>query len=115
MAITAIEGMQFRAFHGVHQEEGVVGNRFSVDVYFEHNFEGDSDDLRRCIDYEQVYERVAERMKRPVRLIEHLAHLIADDFRALWPEAQVRVRVSKYHPLPYGILERTYAEVVRPI
>ncbi len=50
MAHTAIEGMRFHAFHGVHPEEALVGNQFSVDVYFDHGFEGETDDLAHCID-----------------------------------------------------------------
>ncbi|MFM7585889.1 MAG: dihydroneopterin aldolase [Bacteroidota bacterium] len=111
MALTAIEGMRFHAFHGVHQEEAVVGNTFSVDVYFEHDFEGKSDDLERCIDYEAVYKSVADRMKMRVQLIEHLAYRIADDLHRIWPATRIRVRVSKYNPLPHAVLERTFAEV----
>jgi dihydroneopterin aldolase len=111
MALTAIEGMRFHAFHGVHPEEAVVGNTFSVDVYFEHDFEGASDDLARCINYETVYERIAERMEIRVQLIEHLANRIADDLHRIWPATRIRVRVSKYNPMPHAALERTFAEV----
>jgi len=114
MALTAIEGMRFHALHGVHPEEKEVGNQFSVDVYFDHDFEGESDDLTLCIDYEQVYIRVAERMQIRVGLIEHLAQQIAEDLGRLWPLAHIKVRVSKYNPIPYGVLERTYVEVQRP-
>lgn len=115
MALTAIEGMRFHAFHGVHHEESVVGNQFSVDVYFEHDFEGETDEIGRCIDYEQVYARVHERMQVRVQLIEHLACQIANDLHSNWPACHLRVRVSKYNPLPHADLARTYVEVVRPL
>jgi len=115
MALTAIEGMRFHAFHGVHPEECVVGNQFSVDVYFEHDFEGETDELARCIDYEEVCARVAEHMKNRVKLIEHLARRIADDLYAIWPETCIKVRVSKYNPIPHAALERTYVEVLQPV
>jgi dihydroneopterin aldolase len=113
MATTAIEGMHFHAYHGVHPQEGITGNRFTVDAYFQHGFEGETDDPERCIDYEQVYRMVAARMNVRVQLIEHLACLIADELKTQWPEAGIRVRVSKHHPLPYGRLDRTYAEISR--
>jgi dihydroneopterin aldolase len=114
MALTAIEGMRFHAFHGVHPEECLVGNQFSVDVYFEHDFEGETDELARCIDYEEVYALVAERMKNRVQLIEHLARRIVDDLYTNWPETHIKVRVSKYNPMPHAALERTFVEVLRP-
>ncbi|MFZ9940451.1 MAG: dihydroneopterin aldolase [Bacteroidia bacterium] len=115
MAHTAIEGMRFHAFHGVHPEEALVGNQFSVDVYFDHGFEGETDDLAHCIDYEAVYALVADQMQARVQLIEHLARKIANDLYKKWPNTMIKVRVSKHNPMPYAVLSRTYVEVTHPI
>ena len=39
MSIIAIEGMEFKAFHGCFEEERVIGNKFVVDVVLEANTE----------------------------------------------------------------------------
>ena len=111
MGLIVLEGIQFHAFHGVHAEERLMGGKYQVDVYLDYPFEGNADHLERTANYETVYRLTAERMKAPVKLIEHLAELILADLQLAFSEAKVKVRVSKFQPPVGGVVGRAYVEV----
>lgn len=113
MGLIVLEGMQFHAFHGVHAEERVMGGKYQVDVYLNFPFEGNADQLDRTANYETVYRLVAQRMEVPVQLIEHLAELMLADLQQALAAAQVKVRVSKFHPPVGGVVARAYVEAGR--
>src|SRR6476661_7334116 len=54
-----LDGMAFRAIHGVNPEEQVTPQRFEVDVEVALDLgpAGRTDDLARTIDYGRVYDR----------------------------------------------------------
>ena len=70
----------FYAHHGVMQEEHRIGGRYEVDVAmrFDLSEAAQSDDLKRTVDYERVYQ-IVEHIVTANRfyLIERLAYLIA--------------------------------------
>lgn len=111
MGLIVLEGMQFHAFHGVHAEERLMGGKYQVDVYLNYPFEGNADQLDRTANYETVYRLVAQRMQRPVQLIEHLAELMLADLLLAFAAAKVKVRVSKFQPPVGGVVARAYVEV----
>lgn len=107
-----LEGMEFFAFHGVHEEEGTLGARFVVDAQL-HLQLPTSDSIRATVDYGRVYRLVEEAVTGTrFKLIEALAGTIAR--RIMQSEElvdAVLVRVHKPHaPLP-GIVRDVYVEV----
>ena len=69
--------MEFFAFHGYYDEEQKIGNKYGVDLYIKTNLlaAGESDKLQQTVNYEVLYRLVAEEMRAPARLLEHVAHL----------------------------------------
>lgn len=107
-----LEGMEFHGYHGVFEEEAVFGARFVVDLELELDLPT-ADRLEGTVDYSGVYARVqAQVVGRRYRLIEALAHAIADEMLASEARVErVRVRVHKPHaPLP-GVVRDVYVEV----
>lgn len=94
-----LTGMEFFGRHGVMPEEQVLGQRFVVHVRMEGDFQaaGASDELEDAVNYASVFEHVRDRVEGPpVRLLERLACLIAEDLLAHWPQlARVHVQVEK--------------------
>ena len=88
-----------------------MGGKYQVDVYIDYPFEGNADQLERTANYETVYRLVAQRMHVPVKLIEHLAELMLADLQAAFPQAKLKVRVSKFQPPVGGVVGRAYVEV----
>lgn len=111
MGLIVLEGMRFFAHHGVHREEGITGGEYQVDVYIDFAFEKNADDLAKTVDYELIYAKIAKRMQHKVKLIEHLAELLIEDLKKAYPDAQFRLRLSKFSPPVGGVLHRAYVEV----
>jgi dihydroneopterin aldolase len=75
-----LEGLQFFGYHGVNPEEGVLGQRFTVDlsVHADLRAAGRADDLARTISYSTLTTYVRAVVEGPPkRLIEAVADEIA--------------------------------------
>jgi dihydroneopterin aldolase len=78
MGLIAIEGLQFYAHHGYYKEEQVLGGKYTVDIYMQVNTEEASatDDLKKTINYEEVYRLTKAEMEIHSKLIEHVCQRI---------------------------------------
>lgn len=109
-----LTGMEFHAYHGVHEYELERGARFVVDVALSVP-EPTRDALGATVDYSRVYRLVSERvMGRRFRLIESLAAHLADAVLESEPGVlAVSVRVHKPHAPLTGIVRDVSCEVHR--
>ncbi|WP_421894320.1 dihydroneopterin aldolase [Marinoscillum sp.] len=109
MGWVSLEGMEFYARHGYYEEERKIGNKYSVDVQLEVDFaEAASEDkLEGTVNYEKVYEVVAEVMSIDAMLLEHLAGKMIRKLKEAFPKViKVQVKVSKYNPPIKGLCHR---------
>lgn len=109
-----LTGMEFFAYHGVYDEEGKLGARFSVDVEL-HLTLSDADSIRATVDYGRVFALVQEAVTGTrFKLIEALAATICE--RLLASETLAHAAVVRVHkpnaPLP-GIVRDVFVEVKR--
>ena len=96
-----LNNLQFHSFHGVYDEERVLGNVYVVNV--ELTIDGDEavTSLDQTVNYESVYAIIAQRMKLPTPLLE----TVAQDLAKLIYAADSRIRSvviniqKKYPPL----------------
>ena len=91
--------------HGLSAEERERGGFFSLDLELELEGEfGQVDELEETVDYRRVIEGVEEINRKSFKLIETLAHAVAEVILKDFPRIErVRVRVKKLHPpLPAG-------------
>lgn len=103
MGQISIEGMQFYAYHGVYEEERIIGNIFVVDVFITTDLSSaaEADDLNETINYETIYQICQAEMRRTVQLIETLIEHIIRRIKFQFATIQtIRVRVQKNHPIP---------------
>jgi dihydroneopterin aldolase len=104
MITITIQGAEFFAYHGFYPEEQKLGTKFIVDV--EVNFiplnDIRADTISNTVDYEKVYNMIAEQMKHTRKLIETVAQSIADDIKGHYPFVEsIRVSMKKMNP-PLG-------------
>jgi dihydroneopterin aldolase len=87
MGKVGLEGIEFHAYHGVYSEETKLGNRFTVDIHVETDLKKAmlDDDLQSTVDYIGLYKIAQSHMQEPVKLLEHLAHLIIKDILVAYP------------------------------
>jgi len=113
-ATVALEGMEFHAYHGVHDYELEKGARFVVDLCLEVPAPA-RDALAETVDYSRVFGTVADVVTgRRYKLIESLAAAVLEAVMATEPRVlAARVRVHKPHaPLP-GVVRDVYCELER--
>lgn len=114
MGLIAVEGLQFYSHHGYYKEEQVLGGKYMVDIYLNLDFHeaADTDDLKKTINYEEIYQLTKTEMEVHARLIEHVCKRILDKIKVKYPNLiSLKVRVSKYNPPLKGNVERVYVEL----
>ena len=115
MATIALEGMRFYAYHGFYEEERIIGNLFTVDLYIEAKIQraAASDDLFATVNYETAYFICQSEMRKPVKLLETLAQNIAERISGQFERVSgVTVRVRKHAPPLGGPVDSSYVEYV---
>ncbi|RZS97069.1 dihydroneopterin aldolase [Cecembia calidifontis] len=117
MGKVALEGMEFHAYHGVFTEENKLGNRFTVDIHVETDFKKAmlNDKLGDTVDYVVLYKIAQSHMQEPVKLLEHLAHLMIKDIRTAFPDIKsVSITIKKHNPALGGVVNYSVVTVTYP-
>ena len=68
-----LNNLQFFAYHGVHEEERVLGNDFEVNVSISFENMEPVKALEQTINYAAVYDIIKQRMAVPTQLLETIA------------------------------------------
>ncbi len=113
MALIALEGMHFHAFHGFYEEEQILGNDYVVDVYIETVFTKAAvdDDLYKTINYETVYLICESAMRRNSKLLEAVAERIALEIKHQFKDIrELKVRLKKLNPPLGGKVDAAYVD-----
>jgi dihydroneopterin aldolase len=87
-----------------------------VDIYLTTNIDEAAlnDELKKTIDYEQIYQLTKSEMEVHSRLIEHVCKRILERLAAQYPDIEhLKVRVSKHNPPLKGQVDRVYVELER--
>lgn len=113
MGQISLEGMKFYAYHGVYEEEQIIGNEYTVDIFIDTSFQKASlsDDIHETINYETVYLVCQAEMRKKVSLIETLINNIILALKHQFSTIQnVRVKIQKAHPIPGAQLSHSAVE-----
>ena len=108
LGVIELEGMEFKAYHGVLEQEKVRGNEFVVDFRGELDLSAaaESDNLNDTLNYAEIYDIVAEEMSIPSELLENVAGRIIKAIEAEFPQlVSFSVRVSKKRPPVDGVAQ----------
>ncbi len=114
MGQIALEDMQFYAYHGVYEEEQIIGNNYVVDIYIETTFDkaAQNDDIFKTINYETVFLICQAEMKNKYKLLETVAQKIMLGIKYQYGNIKsLQVRVRKLNPIPDAQVGSSYVEV----
>ncbi len=114
MGLVVLEGMQFYAYHGYYEEERLIGNDYTVDVYIEVDYEeaAATDELGGTLNYETIYRIAKIEMSKPSKLIESIAAQIIDATVLISNQVQaMRVRITKKNPPLGARISRAFIEI----
>lgn len=80
MYTVLIRGLELYAFHGVPNEERVIGHRYKIDIEFEVEGRTDeTDDISETVDYGSVAQQIAAIAQgHKYRTVERLARVIGE-------------------------------------
>ncbi|MBO9151439.1 dihydroneopterin aldolase [Chitinophaga sp. GCM10012297] len=102
MLTIALESARFFAFHGLYQEEQVLGNHFILDVQVSIPEPEHPSMLSESVNYEELYNIACGVMKVPQPLLEQVVHDITAAIRERYPAvAHSKVTLRKQAP-PFG-------------
>jgi dihydroneopterin aldolase len=94
-----LRGLSFFGFHGVHEQEKTLGQRFVVDLALELELApaGRADDLALSVSYSEAYRVVRARLEGPsMNTLEAVAESVAADLFSHFPLVQaVHLRLHK--------------------
>lgn len=99
-----LEGLHFRALHGVMPQERQVGGDFLVTLRVGYPFAVAmaSDDVKDTLDYAALYQLVEREMLLPSNLLEHVAGRIAETIEKAFPQvSSIDLTLTKLNP-PMG-------------
>ena len=99
-----LRGLRFHAYHGVLEQEKVVGNDYEVSVKMSYDMRRAiaTDNVADALNYAEVYEVVKRVMMQPCQLIERVAWRICVVLLNEFPAARnAEVTLVKRNP-PMG-------------
>lgn len=95
-----LDKLHFNSFHGVHEEEKILGNEYIVDCLINfHEREEVIVHIDDTINYVAVYEIIKNHMAIPTNLLETVAMKIGYDIHEKFPDVKcISVSITKLHP-----------------
>jgi len=99
---TALEGLEFFAYHGLYPFEKEKGGKFLVDVWITEEVEESTPlkEINQVINYEAIFNVIKEEMEIRRDLIEDLAKTILARIghQLLDKNAAIKVKITKPNP-----------------
>lgn len=99
-----LDNLKFYAFHGIHDEEKILGNEYelSAEIQFHENSEIHS--IHQTINYVDVYDIIKKRMIIPSPLLETIIMDIGNMIKEKYNEVRsISIYLKKLHPPIEGI------------
>ena len=100
MITVQLQDLLFYAFHGIHEEEKILGNQYIVNVSVEF-LEKDEviDHIDDTVNYAIIYNIIKKRMSIPTPLLETIVMEIGNEVHYEFPHLRfISVSLQKKHP-----------------
>jgi len=108
MECIELKKMLFHAYHGVIEQERIVGNTYRVDLKLYLNLSNaiQSDNLEDTVNYADIFNLVKEEMAISSRLLEHVAGRIIQKIRERYTHiSRINIRLAKINPPIQGEIQ----------
>ena len=95
-----LHNLQFNSFHGIHEEEKILGNDYVVNVCVEFNEETEViDSIHETINYAEIYKIIKSGMDNPTPLLETVIMEAGKSIHHKFPELHsINISIEKMHP-----------------
>ncbi len=99
-----LHNLRFFSFHGVFEEERILGNEYEVNASVTFNENETVTELHQTIDYVKIYTIIKDRMNIPIPLLETMAQDLAQQvYDADNRITSIDIHVKKVYPPIPGI------------
>ncbi|OYU95706.1 MAG: hypothetical protein CFE21_11245 [Bacteroidetes bacterium B1(2017)] len=101
---TALEDLEFFAYHGLYAEEKIKGGIFKVDVWIDEEVADDTDlsKLENLVNYEDAFHVIKAEMEIPRQFIEDLAQSMIAKLEDRFAEKDLMITLKITKPNPAG-------------
>ncbi len=98
--IIELKQLYFYSFHGIYEEEKIIGGEFGVDLSVRLNSENKKiNSINDTINYATLYEIVKEEMSQPRELLETIAQTTTEKIHIKFPHAnEIEIMIEKKNP-----------------
>ena len=94
-----LHNLRFFSFHGVYQEERILGNEYEVNAEITFTVADTVTELEHTINYVSIYGQIKQQMNIPTPLLETVAQKLVHDIHRLDDRIiTVSVSVKKVNP-----------------
>ena len=94
-----LNNLNFFSFHGLHEEERILGNKYEINADVTFTETNTITALDQTIDYVQVYNIIKQRMEMPTALLETVAQDLAQlMYTADRRITSISISIKKMHP-----------------
>ncbi|HEV2832401.1 MAG TPA: dihydroneopterin aldolase [Hanamia sp.] len=100
MITVHLDGLLFNAFHGIHEEEKVLGNEYMVDCSVEfYETTEVIGHINETVNYAVIYDIIKERMNIPTPLLETVVMEIGNRVYKEYSDLKsITVSIKKLYP-----------------
>lgn len=100
MVTVQLQNLLFNAFHGIHEEEKILGNQYIVNAVVEfHEVTDVILHVNDTVNYAVVYEIIRKRMGIPTLLLETIAMEIGNEIHHQFSDLKsITISINKMHP-----------------
>lgn len=109
-----LKKLTFYSYHGVGEQETVVGNTFFIDIRLKVDFSNASktDNLKYTVSYADVYDVIKKEMSIPSKLLEHVSERIAKRlFKEFNSVEAIEIKLAKQNPPMGAYIESAGVEI----
>lgn len=105
MITVQLHNLLFNAFHGIHDEEKILGNKYIVDADLEfHERHEVIEHIDETVNYAQVYDIIKSKMRIPTPLLETVVMQTGNEIHQKFPEVKsISISIKKMNPPIEGL------------
>ena len=100
MITVQLQNLLFNAFHGIQEEEKILGNEYVVNVSIEfHERDDVIERINETVNYAVLYNIIKKRMSIPTPLLETIVMETGNEIHREFPELKsIFLSIKKMHP-----------------
>jgi 7,8-dihydroneopterin aldolase/epimerase/oxygenase len=100
MITVQLQNLLFNAFHGIQEEEKILGNEYVVNVSIEfHERDEVIERINETVNYAVLYNIIKKRMSIPTPLLETIVMETGNEIHREFPDLKsIFLSIKKMHP-----------------